>query len=137
MPSYTRTTQQWQWLIGKLWYGHYRWDYSSNVHEEPDYDPFVTVINEIQAKLDTGNPVDHGITVHIHEFHIGEMGEEYADAIRRSGTLGRQPQHGVLPELLEHVPGENAHDPGRSETLPHLRYQQGTINPGSIFRRSG
>lgn len=112
---YTRTTQEWQWLLGKLWYGSYRWRPVSSMDSLEN--PFVITINLIQSKLHVGNPVDRGITVDIPPALVEDMGPDYADAIRRSGTIGRRTQHDLLPELLEHVPGEDFNSRSRPEDV--------------------
>lgn len=117
MPSYTRTTQQWQWLIGKLWHGSYRCRCPDNEN------PYLSLIQTIETTLTTIGqiPVDSPISVVLSELDLEEVKPDYADALRRSATLGRQPHDDVLPELLERLPGENPDHQRRSAPLPKLR----------------
>jgi hypothetical protein len=113
---YTRTTQQWQWFLGKLWYAHYRYPY-----DQSDLNPYITAIDLIQSKLHVGNPVDHEIAVAISPDLIEEWDQSYVDHLRNSGLLGRQPQHGHVPELLGNVPGTDHVSNRRPAPLSEVR----------------
>ncbi len=124
---YTRTTQQWQWLIGKLWHGYYRSQDLSDRHN-----PYLILIETIESKLHVGNPMEKPISVHLPKFIIEEVELYYADAIRRSGTLGRQPQHEVLPTLLEDIPGARTNDSRRTVRLSGVPQESAPIRRDDI-----